>query len=67
MLRYLCLLTLGLLLSAQAPATYTNPVLTPVAADPDVLRAADGSFYLYGTQDDTAVGALPQNQPAFPE
>ena len=31
--------------------TYTNPVVTPVAADPSLIRAPDGAFYLYATQD----------------
>lgn len=31
--------------------TYTNPVVTPVAADPSIIRAPDGNFYLYATQD----------------
>ena len=30
---------------------YTNPVIAPVAADPSLIRAADGSWYLYATQD----------------
>jgi arabinan endo-1,5-alpha-L-arabinosidase len=34
--------------------TYTNPVVTPVAADPDIIRAEDGTFYLYATQDNWA-------------
>ena len=33
---------------------YVNPVVTPVAADPDVIRAPDGTFYLYATQDNWA-------------
>src|SRR5690606_17490355 len=32
-------------------ATYTNPVIAPVAADPSVIRGADGTWYLYATQD----------------
>lgn len=31
--------------------TYTNPVVEPVAADPSVIRAPDGDYYLYATQD----------------
>lgn len=30
---------------------FVNPVVTPVAADPSVIRAPDGTFYLYATQD----------------
>lgn len=39
--------------SAQGPdtMTYTNPVVTPVAADPSLIRASDGTYYLYATQD----------------
>lgn len=33
-------------------STYVNPVFEPVLADPGVLRAEDGSFYVYGTEDD---------------
>lgn len=31
--------------------TYINPVFKPVLADPTVIRAADGKFYAYGTED----------------
>lgn len=40
--------------TATQTQTYTNPVVTPVAADPSVIRAPDGTFYLYATQDDWA-------------
>lgn len=30
--------------------TYTNPVINENAPDPSVIRAADGSYYLYATQ-----------------
>jgi len=36
---------------AQDTQTFTNPVIAPVAADPSVIRAPDGSWYLYATQD----------------
>src|SRR5699024_5506569 len=29
-----------------------NPIVLPVAADPSVVRAPDGTFYLYATADD---------------
>lgn len=45
------LLVVLALASAVAQERYTNPVVTPVAADPAVLRAPDGTFYLYATQD----------------
>ncbi|MEX2540355.1 MAG: family 43 glycosylhydrolase [Trueperaceae bacterium] len=31
--------------------TYRNPIVTPTAADPSLLRAEDGRFYLVATQD----------------
>jgi arabinan endo-1,5-alpha-L-arabinosidase len=39
--------------AAEAPsaALFTNPVIDGVAADPAVLRDADGTWYLYATQD----------------
>ncbi|TVP94523.1 MAG: arabinan endo-1,5-alpha-L-arabinosidase [Acholeplasmatales bacterium] len=33
------------------PDTYRNPVLTPVFADPTIIRAEDGYFYAYATED----------------
>jgi len=36
--------------------TYTNPVFEPILADPTVVRADDGWFYAYGTQDDWGDG-----------
>lgn len=45
--------------------TYTNPVATPVAADPSVVRAPDGTFYLYATQDDWADGQGNHYLPIF--
>jgi arabinan endo-1,5-alpha-L-arabinosidase len=55
--KLVCTLWLLVVLAfAGAQETYTNPVVTPVAADPDLIRAEDGSFYLYATQDDWADG-----------
>lgn len=31
--------------------TYVNPVIEPVAADPSLIRADDGNWYLFATQD----------------
>lgn len=31
--------------------TYQNPVFEPVMADPSIVRAEDGYFYVYGTED----------------
>jgi aldose 1-epimerase len=34
---------------ATAPVYYNNPVVRAEAPDPSVIRAADGTFYLYAT------------------
>ncbi|MFP4287463.1 MAG: family 43 glycosylhydrolase [Candidatus Izemoplasmataceae bacterium] len=31
--------------------TYTNPILEPVIADPTIIKAEDGYFYVYATED----------------
>lgn len=48
-----------------AAQTYTNPVATPVAADPSVILAPDGAYYLYATQDDWADGQGNHYLPIF--
>ncbi|HEX7004631.1 MAG TPA: family 43 glycosylhydrolase [Trueperaceae bacterium] len=45
------LLTAGGSFARSPGATYINPVVLPTAADPTVLRAHDGLFYLIATQD----------------
>lgn len=45
------LVVTGLGARAQPENTYVNPVVTPVAADPSVIRAPDGTFYLFATSD----------------
>ena len=55
----------GYTAAQTATKTYTNPVVTLVAADPSVLRAADGTFYLYATQDDWADGQGSHYLPIF--
>lgn len=35
----------------EAPSEYTNPVFSPVFADPCIIRADDGTFYAYATED----------------
>jgi arabinan endo-1,5-alpha-L-arabinosidase len=35
----------------SVPARYRNPVIRRSVPDPTVIRAADGSFYLYSTED----------------
>ena len=43
-------LALAASVSAQT-AVYRNPVIGKSCPDPTVLRASDGSFYLYATED----------------
>jgi arabinan endo-1,5-alpha-L-arabinosidase len=54
----------GILLVAAAlhptRSEYENPVFEPVFADPSVIRAEDGTFYAYGTEDDWGDGAGPR-------
>ena len=38
------------------PTTYRNPVLLPVAADPAVIRAPHGEYYVFATQDNWGDG-----------
>ncbi|MGW0023769.1 family 43 glycosylhydrolase [Rhodococcus sp. CX] len=56
--RWIAAAILGLLAALIAPAqvAHANPVVEPVAADPSVLRAPDGTFYLYSTADDWGDG-----------
>lgn len=54
-MRKLRILAASLLLSASACTftgdTYTNPVINTSLPDPTVIRADDGYFYLYATED----------------
>lgn len=54
-MRKLRILAASLLLSASASViagdTYTNPVINTSLPDPTVIRADDGYFYLYATED----------------
>jgi len=61
----LCLLVCLALAGAQEVPRYTNPVVTPIAADPDIIRAENGSFYLYATQDNWADGSGDHYIPIF--
>ena len=46
------LLTISFTLMAEDPAkTYKNPVVNYSLPDPSVIRAEDGYFYLYATED----------------
>ncbi|NBC71858.1 family 43 glycosylhydrolase [Paenibacillus sacheonensis] len=40
----------------QYKNAYVNPVFEPVLADPSVIRAEDGYFYAYGTEDEWKPG-----------
>ena len=44
-------LSLSPQLSLAQTATYSNPVIDISAPDPTVIRAEDGTFYLYATED----------------
>jgi arabinan endo-1,5-alpha-L-arabinosidase len=53
----LLILCLGMLLTSCSPKEesvqmYQNPVFEPVLADPSIIKAKDGYFYAYGTEDD---------------
>ncbi len=45
--------------------TGVNPVVLPIAADPSVVRAPDGTFYLYATSDDWQDGGGMHHLPIF--
>lgn len=49
-LTFVSVLALAAKVSAQT-AVYRNPVIDRSCPDPTILRASDGSFYLYGTED----------------
>ncbi|MFB6273048.1 MAG: family 43 glycosylhydrolase [Salinibacter sp.] len=56
----------GKTIQVSTPAqTYQNPVVTPVAADPSVIRAPDGTYYLYATQDAWGDGEGDHYMPMF--
>jgi arabinan endo-1,5-alpha-L-arabinosidase len=40
----------------EAALTYENPVFEPVIADPSIIKATDGHFYAFGTEDDWGDG-----------
>ncbi len=42
-----------------------NPIVTPIAADPSVVRAPDGTFYMYTTADDWLDGEGMRWMPIF--
>ena len=44
------LLTLGSVLGASAKKEYTNPVINISCPDPTVIRAENGDYYLYATE-----------------
>ena len=49
----------------RAPLGYRNPVVTPVAADPSVVRGPEGRFYLFATADSWADGHGVRYLPRF--
>jgi arabinan endo-1,5-alpha-L-arabinosidase len=46
----------AIVMSRASGPTFENPVFEPILADPSILRADDGSFYVYGTEDDWGDG-----------
>ncbi|PTM57843.1 family 43 glycosylhydrolase [Desmospora activa] len=50
---------MGVSTVAESVSQYENPVFEPVLADPTLIRAEDGTFYAYGTEDDWGDGAGP--------
>ena len=58
MIKSLLSLLLPILLAGPGPGEkeYKNPVFEPIMADPTVVKADDGWFYAYGTQDDWGDG-----------
>jgi arabinan endo-1,5-alpha-L-arabinosidase len=59
------LLLLATVVMVRAEGSYTNPVIAPVAADPTIIRAPDGIYYLYTTQDDWGDGSGGHYVPIF--
>jgi arabinan endo-1,5-alpha-L-arabinosidase len=47
----LAMITLVACADGEQPATYQNPVINRSLPDPTVIRAQDGYFYLYATED----------------
>ena len=43
--------------------TYQNPVFTPDLADPSIIKASDGYFYAYGTENNWQDGKPPHRIP----
>lgn len=58
------LFAVGLVL-AGSPVAAANPVVVPTGADPSVVRAADGAYYMYTTADDWADGRGVRQMPIF--
>ncbi|RZK74158.1 MAG: glycosyl hydrolase family 43, partial [Rhodococcus sp. (in: high G+C Gram-positive bacteria)] len=49
-------LMLLVFMGAPAPSATAEAIVQPVAADPSVVRASDGMFYMYTTADDWGDG-----------
>ncbi|WP_370180920.1 family 43 glycosylhydrolase [Rhodococcus wratislaviensis] len=58
-------LTLLVLMVAPAPSATAEAIVQPVAADPSVVRASDGMFYMYTTADDWGDGQGMHNMSIF--
>ena len=50
---------------ASADATYVNPMVLPIVAHPSVVRAPDGTFYLFATLDRWESGSPDHLIPVF--
>lgn len=50
------LLITGVWALSGSKTVYENPVFEPVLADPSLIRSEDGTFYVYGTEDDWGDG-----------
>lgn len=53
------------LILAPTPTAGAESVVKPVAADPSVIRAADGTYYMYATADDWGDGKGMHNMTIF--
>lgn len=58
-------LSLLALILASSPTVLANPIVQPVAADPSIIRAPDGKYYMYTTADDWGDGHGVRNMSIF--
>lgn len=59
------LLALLVVMLAPAPSALAQSIVQPVAADPTVIRAQDGRYYMYATADDWGDGQGEHNMTVF--